>query len=102
MQTLFEWLLIPISLAILLLVLAAPLIVVYLFFRLSTEAFYQVGFSYWHALLMVFGSFLGSAVDFPSTPGSSPSTPYLSRPHPSYPRLWTSPSPPPSTRLSWR
>ncbi|HNR57007.1 MAG TPA: DUF1614 domain-containing protein [Methanothrix sp.] len=65
MQTLFEWLLIPISLAILLLVLAAPLIVVYLFFRLSAEAFYQVGFSYWHALLMVFGSFLGSAVDFP-------------------------------------
>jgi len=64
-QKLFEWLAIPITLAILLLVLATPLIVVYLFFRLSAEAFYQVGFRYWHALLMVFGSFLGSSVDFP-------------------------------------
>lgn len=64
-QKLFEWLLIPISLALLLLALAAPIIIVYLFLRLTAEAFYQVGFSYWHALLMVFGSFIGSAVDIP-------------------------------------
>ncbi len=63
MQKLFEWLAIPISLALLLLALAAPIILVYLFFRLTAEAFYQVGFSYWHALLMVFGSFVGSSVD---------------------------------------
>jgi len=69
-QKLFEWLLIPISLAILLLILAAPLIVVYLFFRLSAEAFYQVGFRYWHALLMVFGSFLGSSVNLPLHSGT--------------------------------
>jgi uncharacterized membrane protein len=62
---LFEWLVIPISLALILLVLAAPLIIIYLFFRLTAEAFYQVGFSHWHALLMVFGSFAGSAVNVP-------------------------------------
>jgi uncharacterized membrane protein len=62
---LFEWLAIPITLALLLLALAAPLIVVYLFLRLTAEAFYQVGFSYWHALLMVFGSFVGSSVNIP-------------------------------------
>lgn len=61
----FEWLAIPISFALLLLALATPIIVVYLFFRLTAEAFYQVGFSYWHALLMVFGSFVGSSVDIP-------------------------------------
>ena len=62
---LFDWLAIPISLALILLALAAPLIIIYLFFRLTTEAFFQVGFSHWHALLMVFGSFAGSAVDVP-------------------------------------
>jgi len=62
---LFEWLVIPIYLAIILLILAAPLIIIYLFFRLTAEAFFQVGFSHWHALLMVFGSFVGSAVNVP-------------------------------------
>jgi len=62
---LFEWLVIPIYLAFMLLILAAPLIVVYLFLRLTAEAFAQVGFSHWHALLMVFGSFVGSSVNFP-------------------------------------
>ncbi|MHC1631597.1 MAG: DUF1614 domain-containing protein [Methanotrichaceae archaeon] len=48
-----------------LLVLAIPMILVYLFFRLTTEAFVQVGFGHWHAALMVFGSIVGSAVDIP-------------------------------------
>ena len=65
MLKLFEWLVIPIYLAFMLLILAAPLIVVYLFLRLTAEAFAQVGFSHWHALLMVFGSFVGSSVNFP-------------------------------------
>ncbi len=65
----FEWLVIPIYLAIILLVLAAPLIIIYLFFRLTAEAFFQVGFSHWHALLMVFGSFVGSSINIPLTNG---------------------------------
>jgi uncharacterized membrane protein len=66
---LFEWLVIPISLALILLVFAGPLIIIYLFLRLTTEAFYLVGFSHWHALLMVFGSFVGSAVNVPLLAG---------------------------------
>jgi uncharacterized membrane protein len=74
---LFEWLAIPITLALLLLALTAPLIVVYLFLRLTTEAFYQVGFSYWHALLMVFGSFVGSSVNIPLHAGVITSYPTI-------------------------
>ncbi|MGC9514361.1 DUF1614 domain-containing protein [Methanocrinis sp.] len=75
MLNLFEWLAIPISLALLLLALAAPLILIYLFLRLSTEAFFQVGFSHWHALLMVFGSFAGSSVNIPLHAGPITSYP---------------------------
>jgi uncharacterized membrane protein len=50
-----------------------PLIFVYLFIRLSEEAFLQVGFGHWQASLMVFGSILGGLVDIPlySSPISS-------------------------------
>jgi len=72
---LFEWLVIPISLALILLAFAGPLIIIYLFLRLTAEAFYQVGFSYWHALLMVFGSFVGSAVNVPLHAGPITSYP---------------------------
>jgi len=72
---LFEWLVIPISLALMLLILAAPLIVIYLFLRLTAEAFYQVGFSHWHAFLMVFGSFVGSSVNIPLLAGPITSYP---------------------------
>jgi len=61
----FELFLLPITFIIMLLVLAAPLIFVYLFLRLSETAFEMVGFSHWHATLAVFGSILGSMVDYP-------------------------------------
>ena len=63
----FELLLLPITLVLLLLILLAPLIFVYLFLRLSGAAFQMVGFSHWHATLAVFGSILGSMVDIPLT-----------------------------------
>lgn len=50
-----------------LLLLVAPLIVIYLFLRLSEAAFEMVGFSHWHATLAVFGSILGSLVDIQLT-----------------------------------
>jgi uncharacterized membrane protein len=70
---LFELLFLPITIVILLLILAAPLIFIYLFLRLSETAFEMVGFSHWHATLAVFGSILGSMVDIPliSSPISS-------------------------------
>lgn len=61
----FELFLLPVALIIMLLVLAAPLIFVYLFLRISETAFEMVGFSHWHATLAVFGSILGSLVDIP-------------------------------------
>jgi uncharacterized membrane protein len=61
---LFELLLLPITLVILLLILIAPLIIIYLFLRLSETAFEMVGFTHWHATLAVFGSIIGSMVDF--------------------------------------
>ena len=63
----FELLLLPVTLVLLLLILLAPLIFVYLFLRLSGAAFQMVGFSHWHATLAVFGSILGSMVDIPLT-----------------------------------
>ncbi|MGV8175680.1 MAG: DUF1614 domain-containing protein [Methanothrix sp.] len=59
----FDLLLLPITLVIMLLILVAPLIFIYLFLRLSETAFQMVGFSHWHATLAVFGSILGSMVD---------------------------------------
>lgn len=61
----FDLFLLPITLIIALLMLAAPLIFIYLFLRLSETAFEMVGFSHWHASLAVFGSILGSMVDIP-------------------------------------
>ena len=71
----FDYLLIPITFVILLLTLAAPIIIVYLFFRLTAEAFVQVGFSHWHAILMVFGSVIGSSVNIPLHGGTITSYP---------------------------
>jgi len=62
---LFELLFLPLTIVIMLLLLVAPLIFIYLFLRLSETAFEMVGFSHWHASLAVFGSILGSLVDFP-------------------------------------
>jgi len=60
----FDLFLLPIAFIIMLLVLVAPLIFIYLFLRLSETAFEMVGFSHWHATLAVFGSILGSMVDY--------------------------------------
>lgn len=69
----FELLFLPLTIVVMLLLLVAPLIFIYLFLRLSETAFQMVGFSHWHASLAVFGSILGSMVDFQltSTPISS-------------------------------
>jgi uncharacterized membrane protein len=64
---LFELLFLPLTLVVLLLIMVAPLIFIYLFLRLSETAFEMVGFSHWHASLAVFGSILGSLVDFELT-----------------------------------
>lgn len=61
----FEILYLPLTIIILLLLVAAPIIFVYLFLRLSETAFEMVGFSHWNATLAVFGSILGSLVDLP-------------------------------------
>lgn len=71
----FEYLYLPISIVVLLLVLAAPLIIIYLFIRLSEAAFEQVGFDHWHASLAVFGSIIGSLVDIPLHSGPISSYP---------------------------
>ncbi|NYT02885.1 MAG: DUF1614 domain-containing protein [Methanosarcinales archaeon] len=71
----FELLAIPVILLILILVLTIPLIVVYLFIRLTEEAFERVGFDHWHASLMVFGSIVGSMVDLPLHPSPISSYP---------------------------
>jgi uncharacterized membrane protein len=63
--SLFDFLFLPITLVIFLLILVLPLIFIYLFLRLSETAFEMVGFSHWNASLAVFGSILGSLVDFP-------------------------------------
>lgn len=63
-----------------LLILAVPLIIIYLFLRLSETAFEQVGFDHWHASLAVFGSVVGSFLDLPlhSGPISSYPDSYIS------------------------
>jgi uncharacterized membrane protein len=77
---LFEFLFLPFSLVVLLLILAAPIIIIYLFLRLSETAFEMVGFDHWHASLAVFGSILGSLVDIPLSTASFSTYPiwYLS------------------------
>lgn len=64
----FEIFFLPLFVVILLIILAIPLIIIYLFLRLTETAFEQVGFNHWHASLAVFGSVLGSLVDIPLTP----------------------------------
>lgn len=75
MQKLFEIFLLPIFLVALLLILAIPIIFVYLFLRLSERAFEQVGFDHWHASLAVFGSVVGSFFDLPLSSGPISSYP---------------------------
>lgn len=58
-------LIIPFFLLIIILMLALPLIFIYLFIRITEEAFTQIGFGHWHASLMVFGSIIGSMIDIP-------------------------------------
>jgi uncharacterized membrane protein len=65
----------PIAIILLLLVFAVPLIIIYLFLRLTETAFEQVGFDHWHASLAVFGSILGSLVDIPLHSGAIGSYP---------------------------
>ena len=96
----FELLFLPLTIVIMLLILVAPLIIIYLFLRLSETAFEMVGFSHWHATLAVFGSILGSLVDFPliSSPISSYPDWYVSlmslsskkHPPPFIPSTWPS------------
>jgi uncharacterized membrane protein len=64
---LFEIFILPIFVVVLLVILAIPLIFIYLFLRVTEAAFEQVGFDHWHASLAVFGSVLGSLVDIPLT-----------------------------------
>jgi uncharacterized membrane protein len=66
---LFEIFLLPVFLVALLLILAIPIIFIYLFLRLSETAFEQVGFDHWHASLAVFGSVVGSFFDLPLSSG---------------------------------
>lgn len=58
-------LMIPFFLLLVILLLALPLIFIYLFIRITEEAFEQIGFGHWHASLMVFGSVIGSMIDIP-------------------------------------
>ena len=71
----FEIFLLPIFLVVLLLILAIPIIFIYLFLRLSETAFEQVGFDHWHASLAVFGSVIGSFFDLPLSSGPISSYP---------------------------
>ena len=71
----FEIFLLPIFIVALLLILAIPIIFIYLFLRLSETAFEQVGFDHWHASLAVFGSVVGSLFDIPLHAGPISSYP---------------------------
>jgi len=62
---LFDFIILPISVLILLAILAIPVIFIYLFLKLTETAFEQVGFNHWHASLAVFGSILGSLINIP-------------------------------------
>jgi uncharacterized membrane protein len=55
----------PLEIILLLAILALPLIIIYLFFRLTETAFEQVGFDHWLASLAVFGSIIGSLINIP-------------------------------------
>jgi uncharacterized membrane protein len=71
---LFEYLFLPFGIVTLLLILAIPIIAIYLFLRLSETALEMVGFDRWHASLAIFGSIIGSLVDIPL--GAVPLTAY--------------------------
>ena len=55
----------PFFIIFILLIIAIPVIFIYLFLRLSEAAFEQIGFDHWHASLAVFGSVIGSLIDIP-------------------------------------
>jgi len=65
----------PTAIIVLLLIIIIPLIVIYLFLRLTEAAFEQVGFDHWHASLAVFGSIIGSLIDIPLHIGTISSYP---------------------------
>jgi uncharacterized membrane protein len=65
----------PLSIVLLLLIITIPLIVIYLFLRLTEAAFEEIGFDHWHATLAVFGSFIGSLINIPLYAGTISSYP---------------------------
>ncbi len=70
----YEIFFLPIAIIALLLIIAIPLIFIYLFLRLSENAFEQIGFDHWHATMATFGAIIGSLIDIPFT--SSPVSSY--------------------------
>jgi len=71
----FQFFEIPLTIIALLLILIVPVIVIYLFLRLSETAFEQIGFDHWHAVIAIFGSIIGSLVDIPLSLGPITSYP---------------------------
>jgi len=69
----YEIFFLPIAIIALLLIIAIPLIFIYLFLRLSENTFEQIGFDHWHATMATFGAIIGSLIDIPlaSSPVSS-------------------------------
>jgi uncharacterized membrane protein len=65
----------PLAIILLLLFILIPLIVIYLFLKLTEAAFEQIGFDHWHAILAVFGTFIGSMIDIPLYTGTISSYP---------------------------
>lgn len=65
----------PVEIIAILLITAIPLIFIYLFLRLSENAFEQIGFDHWHATMATFGAIIGSLIDIPFTPGPISSYP---------------------------
>lgn len=65
----------PLAIILLLLIVTIPLIVIYLFLRLTEAAYEQIGFDHRHATFAVFGSFIGSLIDIPLHIGTISSYP---------------------------
>lgn len=65
----------PIAIITLLLIIIVPIIIFYLFLRLTEAAFEQVGFDHRIASLAVFGSIIGSLIDIPLHNGAISSYP---------------------------
>jgi uncharacterized membrane protein len=58
---------IPLFLLILILLAIAPLIFIYFFWHFTTDAFRQIGFGRWQAILISFGCLIGSLFNIPLT-----------------------------------